>query len=71
MYFFNSGLRVLLTIPTGPLAVELAVICASAIIPFIVVAIAGNRIAERISPAWVKRMVLIALIAMGARYAIG
>lgn len=70
MYFFNSGTRVLLTLPTGIVTPELAELSAWALGPFVLVAILGCWFAARVPPQLFKRIVLVALIGIGLRYAL-
>ncbi len=60
--------NVLLTLPSGAAAGELATICALAIVPFVAVSILGARLAARLPPHRFKQLVLTALIAIGVRY---
>lgn len=68
LFLVNSGLRVVLTLPTGVVTVELAALCALAILPFMAAAVLGHRLADRVPPKRFKLFVQLALIAMGGRY---
>lgn len=71
LFLFNSGLRVLATLPSGVMTPDLALLCALALVPFLAVAVVGNRLAERVDPARFRLIVLAALMAMGTRYVAG
>ena len=68
MFLFNSGLRLLLTIPTGVATPNVLLVCAVALIPFLLAVVSGIRVADAVSPKRFKQMVLIALSAMGFWY---
>ncbi len=73
MFLFNSGLRVLLTLPSGAAAGELATICALAIVPFVAVSILSARLAAaHCPPHRFKQLVLTAAVAIGVHaYVLG
>jgi uncharacterized protein len=68
MFLFNSGLRVLLTAPTGVVTQHVLLICTLTLLPFLMTAMLGARLAARLSPRRFKQVVLVALTAMGFHY---
>jgi uncharacterized membrane protein YfcA len=68
LFLFNSGLRVLLTLPTGVVTPELALLCAAALLPFLGVAMLGSRLAERVPHHRFRQVVLAAVMVMGVKY---
>lgn len=68
LFLFNSGLRVVLTLPTGVVTVELAALCALAIVPFMVAVLLGHRLTDRVHPPVFKRFVQLGIVSMGIRY---
>lgn len=68
MFLFNSGLRLILTAPTGVVTQNVILICTLAVLPFLLTALFGARMAARLSPRRFKQFVLVALIAMGFHY---
>jgi uncharacterized membrane protein YfcA len=68
MFLFNSGLRLILTAPTGVVTQHVLLICTLAVLPFLLTALIGMRLASRLSPRRFKQFVLVALIAMGFHY---
>ncbi len=71
MFLFNSGLRLILTAPTGVVTEHVLIVCAIAFIPFLLAALFGVRLAERIPPKRFKQIVLCAIAAMGFHYLLG
>jgi uncharacterized membrane protein YfcA len=68
MFLFNSGLRLILTAPTGVVTQHVMIVCALALLPFLMTAMFGVRLAARIPPKRFKQIVLAALTAMGFHY---
>lgn len=68
MFLFNSGLRLILTAPTGAVTWHVIEITALAVIPFLLMAVFGAKLARRLSPKRFKQIVLIALTGMGLHY---
>jgi uncharacterized membrane protein YfcA len=68
MFLFNSGLRLILTAPSGVVTQHVILICVLAMLPFLLAAMFGVRLAARISPRRFKQIVLFALMAMGFHY---
>lgn len=68
MFLFNSGLRLILTAPSGEASSRVLIVCALALVPFLLITLFGMRLAARVPPKRFKQLVLCALIAMGCHY---